>query len=115
MREREWNRPKALRSHKTTAMTTTAFKMDLMLPAMGMKRLTNHRRTPTTIRAKRIWIRGMLDSFLRCCGDTGTGPAKRDRPLQNQMSRRETQENATGLEGLSDRTESGARLGSSSV
>ncbi len=35
-------------------MTTTAFKMDLMLPAMGMKRFTNHRRTPTTIRANRI-------------------------------------------------------------
>ena len=28
--------PKTLRSHKTTTMITTAFKIDLMDPAMGM-------------------------------------------------------------------------------
>jgi hypothetical protein len=51
MFEREWNNPKTLRSQRTTQITTTAFKIDLILPAMGMKRFTNHRRTPTTIRA----------------------------------------------------------------
>jgi hypothetical protein len=35
-REREWNNPNTLRSHSTTQITTTAFKIDLMLPAMGM-------------------------------------------------------------------------------
>jgi len=38
------------RSHKTTQITTTAFKIDLIDPAIGMKRLTNQSRTPTTIR-----------------------------------------------------------------
>ena len=28
--------PKTLRSHKTTTMITTAFKIDLMEPAIGM-------------------------------------------------------------------------------
>ena len=37
-------------SHNTTAMTTTAFKIDLIDPAMGMKPLTSQSRTPTTIR-----------------------------------------------------------------
>jgi hypothetical protein len=41
-------------------MTTTALRIDLMLPAMGMKLFTSHRRTPTTIRAKRICMRGIL-------------------------------------------------------
>jgi hypothetical protein len=52
--EREWNKPKTLRSHKTTQITTTAFKIDLMLAAIGMKRFTNQSSTPTTIRAKKI-------------------------------------------------------------
>ena len=34
--ERELKTPKTFRSHKTTAMTTTAFKIDLMEPAIGM-------------------------------------------------------------------------------
>jgi hypothetical protein len=42
--------PNTRRSHKTTAMTTTAFRIDLMELAIGMKRLTSHNRTPTTIR-----------------------------------------------------------------
>jgi hypothetical protein len=41
-------------------MTTTAFKIDLMLPAMGMNRFTSHSRTPTTIRANTICMRGIL-------------------------------------------------------
>ena len=35
--------PKTLRSHKTTAMITTAFKIDLMDPAIGMYELTSQR------------------------------------------------------------------------
>jgi len=50
MVEREPRIPKTLRSHKITAMTTTAFKIDFMDPAMGMYRLMSQRRTPTTIR-----------------------------------------------------------------
>ena len=52
--EREWNNPNTLRSQSTTQMTTTAFKIDLILPAMGMNWFTNHRRTPTTIRTTKI-------------------------------------------------------------
>jgi hypothetical protein len=48
--ERECKSPKALRSHKTTAMTTTAFKIDLMELAIGTKAFTSQRRTPTTTR-----------------------------------------------------------------
>jgi hypothetical protein len=54
IREREWNNPNTFKSHNTTPMITTAFKIDLMLPAMGMKRFTSHRRMPTTIRVSRI-------------------------------------------------------------
>ena len=42
--------PKTFRSHKTTPITTTAFKIDLMDDAIGMKLLTSQRRTPITIR-----------------------------------------------------------------
>jgi len=42
--------PKMFSSHKTTPITTTAFKMDLIDPAIGMKLLTSHSKTPTTIR-----------------------------------------------------------------
>jgi hypothetical protein len=50
----EWNNPKTLRSHNTTPITTTAFKIDLILPAIGIKRFTSHSKTPTTIRVKSI-------------------------------------------------------------
>jgi hypothetical protein len=40
--------PKTLRSHKTTTMITTAFKIDLMEPAIGMYELMSQRITPTT-------------------------------------------------------------------
>ena len=52
--ERELINPNTFRSHKTTAMTTTAFKIDLMEPAIGLKLLTTQRRTPTTTRATKI-------------------------------------------------------------
>src|SRR6266849_6240718 len=71
-REREWNSPNTLRSHNTTPMTTTAFKIDLMLPAMGMNWFTSHKRTPTTTRTRRIWRRGMLFTFLSLLRDTST-------------------------------------------
>src|SRR5277367_1101891 len=40
-------------------MTTTAFKMDLIVPCMGMKRLTSQSRTPTTTRTIRTCNKGM--------------------------------------------------------
>ena len=52
--ETEWNNPNTFRSHKNTPMTTTAFKIDLMEPAIGMKLLTSQRRTSTTFRATKI-------------------------------------------------------------
>jgi hypothetical protein len=45
-------------------MMTTAFKIDLMEPAMGMYELTSQRRTPTTIKTKITWIKGMISSFF---------------------------------------------------
>jgi len=50
MWENAWKSPKMFRSHKTVAITTTAFKMDLIVPCIGMKRLTSQSRTPTTSR-----------------------------------------------------------------
>src|SRR6202022_133200 len=52
-REREWSNPNTLRSHISTQMTTTAFKIDLMEPAIGMNRLISHRMTPTTIKVNK--------------------------------------------------------------
>src|ERR1700683_5414218 len=49
IREKAWNSPKTFSNHKTTAITTTAFKIDLIVPCIGMKRLINQSRTPTTI------------------------------------------------------------------
>jgi len=56
--------PKTLRSHKTTAMITTAFKIDLMEPAIGMYELTSQRSTPTTTKTTTTWIKGMIHSFF---------------------------------------------------
>ena len=56
--------PKTLKSHKTTAMMTTAFKIDLMDPAIGMYELTSQRRTPTTTKVSTTWIKGMIYSFF---------------------------------------------------
>jgi hypothetical protein len=54
--------PKTLRSHKTTAMMTTPFKIDLIEPAIGMYELTSQRRTPTTTKTNTTWINGMIYS-----------------------------------------------------
>jgi len=42
------------RSHNTTPITTTAFKMDLIDPAIGMKLLTNQSSTPIPIKITKI-------------------------------------------------------------
>jgi len=54
--------PKTVKSHKTTAMITTAFKIDLMDPAIGMYALTSQRRIPTTTRTTITWTKGMIYS-----------------------------------------------------
>jgi hypothetical protein len=46
--------PNTFRSQMITAMTTTAFKIDLIELAMGMYRLMSERITPTTIRSRTI-------------------------------------------------------------
>src|SRR5271154_3913534 len=55
---KELNRPKIFRSQRTTAITTTAFKIDLIVPCMGI-RLTSHSSTPTTIRTIITVINGI--------------------------------------------------------
>jgi hypothetical protein len=69
--------PKTLRSHKTTTMTTTAFKIDLMEPAIGMYELTSQRRTPTTTRTITTWTKGMIYSFF--CWEIG--PVMKRQPI----------------------------------
>src|SRR3974390_1490330 len=59
MCENELNSPKTFSSHSTTAITTTAFRIDLIVPCIGMKRLISHSTTPTTIRTMTICINGM--------------------------------------------------------
>ena len=54
IRDREWMKPKMFRSQTTTPITTTAFKMDLIDPAIGMKLLTSQSRTPTAIKTTKI-------------------------------------------------------------
>jgi len=46
--------PNMFRSHKTTPITTTAFKMDLIDPAIGMKLFTNQSSTPIPIKTSNI-------------------------------------------------------------
>jgi hypothetical protein len=59
--EREWRTPKAFRSHKTTAITTTIFRMLLIEPAIGMKLFTSQRRKPITIKTATRWIKGIIN------------------------------------------------------
>jgi hypothetical protein len=54
IRDREWMNPKMFRSQTTVPITTTAFKIDLIEPAIGMKLLTSQSRTPTTIKTIKI-------------------------------------------------------------
>jgi len=41
-----------------------------MLPAIGMKRFTSHRRNPTMIRANKIWRSGIVFVPFRLCCET---------------------------------------------
>jgi len=52
--------PKTFKSHTTTTITTTAFKIDLIDPAIGMNEFTSQRRIPTTIRVRSIGSKGMI-------------------------------------------------------
>jgi hypothetical protein len=47
-------------SQSTTTMTTTAFNIDLIDPAIGMKPFTNQSNTPTTIKTIITWSKGMI-------------------------------------------------------
>src|ERR1035438_3024996 len=47
--EKEWRSPVTFSIHRTTAMTTTALRIDLMVLCIGIKRFTSQRTTPTTI------------------------------------------------------------------
>ena len=42
------------RSHKTTAITTTPFKIDLICPCIGIKLFTSQSRTPITTKTTSI-------------------------------------------------------------
>jgi hypothetical protein len=64
MLDKDPNTPKAFNSHKTTPMTTTILKIDLILLSMGIKRLTIHRTTPITIRINNTFIKGIFAPFL---------------------------------------------------
>jgi hypothetical protein len=57
--EKEWNSPKAFSSHITTAIATTAFKTDLMVPCLGTNLFTSHNNIPATIGNTTIWIKDM--------------------------------------------------------
>jgi hypothetical protein len=46
----DWKSPNKFRSHRTTAMTTTPLRIDLIDACIGIKRFTSHSRTPTTMR-----------------------------------------------------------------
>jgi hypothetical protein len=57
IRERECIRPKIFMSHNTTAITTTAFRIDLIDPAIGIKLFTSRAGhppplTPSTLGAR---------------------------------------------------------------
>ena len=76
-----------------TATTTTTLRIVLILPAMGIKRFTSHRRKPTTIRANKMLRSGIIVcSFSSVSRDTSSfGPPNRsctvwcrefDEPLQ---------------------------------
>jgi hypothetical protein len=54
--------PKTFKSHNTTAITTTAFKMDFIVPCIGM-RFTNQSITPTTTSTINTFISG-IESHL---------------------------------------------------
>jgi hypothetical protein len=60
MLDMELNSPNAFNNHITTAITTTAFRIDLILWSIGIYLLTNHKRTPTTISTNKTLIKGIF-------------------------------------------------------
>jgi hypothetical protein len=56
----EWNNPNTLPSHHNTPITTITFNIDLMELAIGMKLLTSHSTTPTTINVNSTCTKGMI-------------------------------------------------------
>jgi hypothetical protein len=59
----ESNSPNALRSQIITTITTTTFKIFLIVPSMGMYELTSHRRTPATIKTSIIVKSDIINLF----------------------------------------------------
>jgi hypothetical protein len=57
----ELNTPKTFSNHRTTAITTTALRIDLIEAAMGINRLTSQSKTPTTINVRIMLIKGIAD------------------------------------------------------
>jgi hypothetical protein len=66
----EWRNPLTFSSHSTTPITTTAFRILLIVPAIGIKLFTSHSRTPTTIRVIKICMRGIVFASFCQCGET---------------------------------------------
>src|SRR5580692_4138022 len=60
----EFRRPNAFKSQTTTRIITSAFKIDLIDAAIGMKVFTIQRRTPTTIKVRSTGSKGILTSWL---------------------------------------------------
>jgi hypothetical protein len=65
--------PKTFKSQTTTQITTTAFRIDFIDPAIGMKVLISQRRTPTTIRTTSTWISGIVETSG---GKVGVNPKR---------------------------------------
>jgi hypothetical protein len=61
--------PTACNTHIATTTTTTTFRIDLMLEAMGMKRLIRPNATPTTTSTMTRLIKGMSCSPINTEGN----------------------------------------------
>jgi hypothetical protein len=85
MRSIELISPKTFNNHTTTQITTTAFKIDRIEPAMGTNVLTSHNRTPTTISTSNTWIKGITSPHWPQVGLAGTGPSLSSLALQQNM------------------------------
>jgi len=60
-------------------MTTTAFRIDLILEAIGMKRLISHNATPTTTNTTTMFINGIFSllSYREAIRGPGAGVASK--------------------------------------
>jgi hypothetical protein len=61
-------------SHKTVTITTTAFNIDLIDPAIGMKLFTSHSNTPTTIKTINTCSNGINLTPFSSQADTPARP-----------------------------------------